>query len=78
MTKPIEYDYFPIELRDTTSRFFAVLTETVLLETGDENIDREYKRGIYIFSTVRARNVFTNCCNDAKDKRIAYRYNRKP
>jgi hypothetical protein len=77
MTKPIKYDFFSFELRNINSRFFAVLTEEVVLETSNENFDKVYKRGIYTFQTVRERNIFTSVCNDAKDKTVAFRYNRE-
>lgn len=77
MTKPIKYDYFSPELTTTSCRFFAVLLEDVFLETRNPDIDVCYRRGIYAFLKKDERNVFTKLCNDAIEKRVAYRYNRK-
>jgi hypothetical protein len=78
LTLPIEYDYFPLELRDNEKRFFCALLENVLVETSNEKIDTLYKKGIYSFLSKKQRNIFTMVCNDAKDSRIAIRYNLKP
>lgn len=78
MTKPIVYDHFCMEMRDSERRFFAVLTKNVIVETATDTIDKTYKRGIYSFETKKKRNIFTNVCNGDRTKTVAYSYNKKP
>lgn len=78
MTDKIVYDVFSIDLQNTSRRFFAVLVKDVTLETRVENFDRVYRRGIYDFSTKKARDVFTKVCNDAIGLSVAYKFNRQP
>lgn len=77
MTKPINYDFFSHNIAELSTRFYAVLLESIYLETRDENTMRHYPRGIYSFENREHRNQFVTLCNEEKDDPIAFSFNRK-
>jgi len=46
--------------------YIVAITAATVVETGDENLSREYPRGLYHFSSFKAARHFTTIVNDAR------------
>jgi len=74
MTKPKNYVSPHIK---STYKWLTILTWPVTVETLDDNITNEIKKGIYCFRTEKTRNDFTSMLNQEtnRDEMVAVNIN---